>query len=119
MDVFVQRDDLDNVFDILDEAGFKTELTFSHWLGKVYYDDFFIDIIFNSGNGLCEVDDLWFKHAVPGRVFGFPVKFCPPEEMIWSKAFVMERERLRRWRHCSFVTQMGPAAGLASLGKPL
>ena len=22
-----------------------------------------------------------------------PVKFCPPEEMIWSKSFVMERER--------------------------
>jgi hypothetical protein len=93
MDIFVRRDDLDNVFEIFKKGGFKTELTFSHWLGKVYYDGFFIDIIFNSGNGLCEVDDLWFKHAVPGRVFGFPVKFCPPEEMIWSKAFVMERER--------------------------
>ena len=44
--------------------------------------------------GLCEVDDLWFKYAAPGQVFGFPVKFCPPEEMIWSKAFVMERERV-------------------------
>ena len=93
MDIFVQRGDLDKVFEILNEAGFQTELTFSHWLGKVYYDDLFIDIIFSSGNGLCEVDDLWFKHAEPGRVFGFPVKFCPPEEMIWSKAFVMERER--------------------------
>jgi hypothetical protein len=30
---------------------------------------------------------------VPGQVFGFPVKFCPPEEMIWTKAFIMERER--------------------------
>jgi hypothetical protein len=93
MDLFVQRGDLDGIFEILQDAGFKVELTFPHWLGKIFYDDFFIDIIFNSGNGLCEVDDLWFKHAVPGRVFGFPVKFCPPEEMIWSKAFVMERER--------------------------
>lgn len=93
MDIFVARDDLDKVFEVLKAAGFQTELTFSHWLGKVYYDDLFIDIIFSSGNGLCEVDDLWFEHAVPGRVFGFPIKFCPPEEMIWSKAFVMERER--------------------------
>jgi hypothetical protein len=93
MDILVRRNDLDQVFEVLNEAGFKTELTFSHWLGKVYHEDFFIDVIFNSGNGLCEVDDLWFKHAAPGQVFGFPVKFCPPEEMIWTKAFVMERER--------------------------
>jgi hypothetical protein len=52
-----------------------------------------VDVIFNSGNGLCEVDDTWFKHAASGQVFGFPVNFCPPEEMIWTKTFIMERER--------------------------
>lgn len=93
MDILVHRNDLAKLFEVLNEAGFKTERTFSHWLGKVYYEDFFVDLIFSSGNGLCEVDDLWFNHAVPGQVFGFPVKFCPPEEMIWTKAFVMERER--------------------------
>jgi Uncharacterised nucleotidyltransferase len=93
MDIFVCRSDLEKIFQVLNKAGFHTELTFSHWLGKVYDEDLFIDIIFSSGNGLCEVDDLWFKHATPGQVFGFPVKFCPPEEMIWTKAFVMERER--------------------------
>jgi hypothetical protein len=39
------------------------------------------------------VDDLWFAHATPGDVLGIPVRLCPPEEMIWSKAFIMERER--------------------------
>jgi hypothetical protein len=93
LDIFVSRKHLDTIFGVLNKAGFRTELTFSHWLGKVFYEDLFIDIIFSSGNGLCEVDDLWFKYSAPGQVFGFPVKFCPPEEMIWSKAFVMERER--------------------------
>ena len=93
MDLLVRRSDLEQAFEVLTRAGFETELTFPHWLGKVYYEESFIDIIFSSGNGLCEVDDLWFKHATSGQVFGFPVKFCPPEEMIWTKAFVMERER--------------------------
>jgi hypothetical protein len=93
MDIFVCRKHLDTIFEVLNAAGFRTELTFSHWLGKVSYEGFFIDIIFSSGNGLCAVDDLWFKYAPSGQVFGFPVRFCPPEEMIWSKAFVMERER--------------------------
>jgi len=30
---------------------------------------------------------------VPDHVLGVPVQLCPAEEMIWSKAFVMERER--------------------------
>jgi hypothetical protein len=93
MDIIIRRSDLENVFEVLNEAGFRTELTFSHWLAKVYFEDSFIDIIFSSGNAICEVDDLWFKHAAPGQVFGYSVRFCPPEEMIWSKAFVMERER--------------------------
>jgi hypothetical protein len=93
MDIFIRRDDLEKTFEVLNQAGLRTELTFSHWLAKAYHEDSFIDIIFSSGNGLCEVDDVWFEHAIPGEVFCFPVKFCPPEETIWSKAFVMERER--------------------------
>jgi len=93
MDIFISRKSLDRAFQALNEAGFRTELTFPHWLGKVFYQEMFIDIIFSSGNGLCEVDDIWFERATPGQVFGFPVRFCPPEEMIWSKAFIMERER--------------------------
>jgi hypothetical protein len=93
MDIFIARDTIEPAFQILNDAGFRTELTFPHWLGKVFHSNTFIDVIFSSGNGLCEVDDQWFEHASSGQVFGFPVKFCPPEEMIWSKAFVMERER--------------------------
>lgn len=93
MDIFMSRKSLERAFQVLEEAGFRTELTFPHWLGKVFHGEMFIDLIFSSGNGLCEVDDGWFEHAVPGQVFGFPIKFCPVEEMIWSKAFIMERER--------------------------
>jgi hypothetical protein len=93
MDIFLSRKNLKRAFEVLNDAGFRTELTFPHWLGKVFNGDMFIDLIFSSGNGLCEVDDVWFERAVPGHVFGFPIKFCPVEEMIWSKAFIMERER--------------------------
>src|SRR5205085_11380786 len=52
-----------------------------------------VDIMFNSVNGLCPVEDTWFEHAVPGILFGRSVMLCPPEELIWAKAFVMERDR--------------------------
>jgi hypothetical protein len=75
------------------QAGYRTELTHPHWLGKVYGEDAYVDVIFRSGNAVVEVDDLWFRHAVPGEVFGIPVGLCPPEEILWSKSYVMERER--------------------------
>jgi hypothetical protein len=53
----------------------------------------YVDVIFNSGNGVTRVDDGWFEHAVDGRLLGVPVKICPVEETLWSKSFVMERER--------------------------
>jgi hypothetical protein len=75
------------------ESGYRTELTHPHWLGKVFADGAMIDVIFNSGNAVVEVDDEWFTRAVPGHLLDVPVALCPVEEMIWSKAFVMERER--------------------------
>ena len=93
LDVFLRRRDCDSALAVLANAGFKTELTFPHWLGKARAGDRFIDLIFGAGNGVAIVDDLWFTHANPGNVLGVPVLLCPPEEMIWSKAFIMERER--------------------------
>ena len=93
LDLFVKRSDLERIFEVMEAAGFRTELLFHHWLGKIFSGDDFIDVIFSSGNGLCQVDDAWFQHAAKGTEFGLQVLFSPVEEMIWSKSFVMERER--------------------------
>jgi hypothetical protein len=93
LDLFVKRDDIHRALDALQRAGFRTDLPFVHWLGKVYDGDDFIDIIFSSGNGVATVDEDFFTHAPHGHCFEVPIRWCPVEEMIWSKAFVMERER--------------------------
>lgn len=94
-DLFLRRRDLDAACDALQRGGYRTELVFPHWLAKAFmpHSDAFVDLIFGSGNGLCAVDDDWFEHAVPRVVFDRPAQLVPPEEMIWTKAFVQERER--------------------------
>ncbi|MGH8300464.1 MAG: hypothetical protein ACRET5_03240 [Steroidobacteraceae bacterium] len=92
-DIFVRREHYDGVAKALDAACIATELTFPHWLGKATCEHGCIDVIFSSGNGLAQVDDAWFEHAAGGSVLGVPSRICPPEEMIWSKAFITERER--------------------------
>jgi hypothetical protein len=93
LDLFVHPADRLPLMHRLAEAGFRTELRFTHWLGKAYKNDRSIDVIFSSGNGVCTVDDAWFRHALPADILGVPVQVVPAEEMLWSKAFVMERNR--------------------------
>lgn len=92
-DVLVLPQDVDRTLEELRSAGFQVEMTFSHWLAKVRYESYFIDIIFRSGNGLCDVDNEWFKFARVAEVLGLLLPVCPAEEMLWQKAFTMERER--------------------------
>jgi hypothetical protein len=92
-DVFVHSRDFDAALDGFARAGYAVDRTFPHWLGKVFKGDDFVDLIFGSGNGIARVDDLWFEHAVEDEVLGIPVRLIPAEEMIWSKSFIMERER--------------------------
>jgi hypothetical protein len=92
-DIFVQPHECTRALEVLYAAGYRTDLTFPHWLGKAMYGDGCIDIIFSAGNGIARVDETWFTYAITDEVLGIAVQLCPPEEMLWSKAYVMERER--------------------------
>ena len=93
LDIFVRPEEVERALGILGSRGFTAEATFPHWLAKAGRGLNFVDIIFSSGNGLARVDEEWFAHGVPGEVFALNVLLTPAEEMLWSKAFVMERER--------------------------
>ena len=85
--------DVDRALAVFANAGYQGEKTFEHWLAKAKCGEDFIDLIYRSGNGVAEVNESWFARAHDGELLGLPVKICAPEEMIWMKAFIMERER--------------------------
>jgi hypothetical protein len=94
-DVFVRKADCTRALDALKSAGYSTERTFPHWLAKAFNprSEDFVDVIYSSGNGLCDVDDEWFEHAVDGVALDQPARLVAAEEIIWTKAFIQERER--------------------------
>ncbi|NML44228.1 hypothetical protein HHL11_10740 [Ramlibacter sp. G-1-2-2] len=95
LDIFIKREDYDRIAELAERHGWGTSMTFPHWLGKVYdrEDEDFIDLIFNSGNGLTPVDEGWFQHNAEAEILGVPVKIANIEDGLVSKAFIMERER--------------------------
>jgi hypothetical protein len=107
-DIFVRPVDCERALAVLAALGCQTDLTFSHWLAKAFRGDDFMDVIFSSGNGIATVDDLWFAHAVEADILGLPLRLSPPEEMIWSKSFIMERERYDGADIAHLVRAVGP-----------
>ena len=92
-DVFIRPGDLDRALETFRNAHYHAEVSFPHWLAKVHHGEIFIDLIYRAGNGLCEVDDAWFRSSEEAELLGERVRLVTVEDMIWQKAYIMERER--------------------------
>src|SRR5947209_7279263 len=93
LDLFIRREDYERVAALMQAEGWRADIAFPHWLAKVYAGEEFIDLIFNSGNGVTPVDERWFRNNREAEVLGVPVRVANIEDSLLSKAFIMERER--------------------------
>src|SRR5215218_8395529 len=74
LDVFCKSTEYPKILKFFGERGYKTELTDVRWLAKVFKGEYFIDIIFDTVNNICRVDDTWYERAVRCEFVGFPVR---------------------------------------------
>jgi hypothetical protein len=93
-EMFVRPDDQRKVLNALAHAGFRADYLSPLSSARVSRgpdDDDAVDVVYRSANGVCDVDDDWFRFAVSADVAGYPVRMCPAEELLWYRAFVQER----------------------------
>jgi hypothetical protein len=115
LDIFVCPDDHRKVLNTLAHAGYRTEYFYPFWIAKALAGDDFIDILYNSGNGLCVVDEAWFANSAEVDVLGYRTRLCPPEEQLWSKAFVQDRDRYDGADVAHLILRQGPTMDWARL----
>lgn len=93
LDIFCKSSEYPTLLKHFAEHGYRIEVTDVRWLAKVFKDDYFIDIIFDSVYNICTIDDGWYDRAAKGKFLGISVLFIPAEELIWCKSYVQNRER--------------------------
>src|SRR5690606_6996587 len=71
----------------------EIEVEDDRWLGKVFGNGHFFDVIFASSNGAVPVSDSWFEHARETDILGLQTLIIGPTELVWSKFFVQHRTR--------------------------
>lgn len=93
LDVFCKASDYPKIMKFFAERGYRTENYDVRWLAKIYKGEYFIDLIFDTVNNICRVDDSWFYYAQDCEFAGVQIKMLPAEELIWCKLYVQNRER--------------------------
>jgi hypothetical protein len=94
VDIFCRAGDYPRILRVCAAAGYQVEILDERWIAKVKRGKHFCDVIFGSANALATVTDEWFAgppHS--GRVLGVHVHLLPPAELVWSKAFIMDRNK--------------------------
>ncbi|HLL41610.1 MAG TPA: nucleotidyltransferase, partial [Segetibacter sp.] len=93
LDIFCKSTEYPKILKYFCEKGYRIELTDVRWLAKVFKGEYFIDIIFDTVNNICRVDETWYERSIAWEFAGRQVRMIPAEELIWCKLYVQNRER--------------------------
>ena len=63
------------------------------WIFRSCQADVIVDIMWTAPNHRMTVDPRWLTRGRDACIHGSLVKFLPPEELIWAKIYVLQRDR--------------------------
>ena len=93
LDVFCKPSDAPKILAFFKERGYRIEVEDERWIGKVWHENNFFDVIFNISSASIPITDEWFEDAYEVEVYGTRVRITPPTHFILSKLFLQTRYR--------------------------
>jgi len=97
VDLLILPRDRDAMIDAITKAGFKDYYDQLHydrgWIYRSTRDNYIVDVIWRMANRRADVDDQWFENAPSVTVRDAVFKVVPPEELLWHKLYVLQRDR--------------------------
>jgi len=97
LDLYVMRRDRGDVIEILTRCGladYYDRLPYQrHWIYRSVAGDVIVDVIWEMANRRAAVDAAWLTRGSLIDLRGRVLRVLPPEELLWSKLYVMQRER--------------------------
>ena len=96
MDFFVTPRHRDDMIAVFAAAGtrdyFEREPYDRGWIYRAYDDDTIVDVIWRMANRRADVDERWLDGPrIHAR--GRDITIIAPEELLWQKLYVMQRDR--------------------------
>ncbi len=97
MDLYIQPADRDAAIAALMRAGFDDYYPQAPYDRQCSFrsirDGIIVDLLWEMLNGRARVDAGWLSRGPVVTIRGTAVRFLPAEELIWSKLYVLQRDR--------------------------
>ena len=93
LDIFCKAGDYPRILSFFQGRGYHIEVEDERWIGKIYRDKYFFDVIYSCRTTEIAITDEWFEEAPQIEIYGTKVRIIKPTELIWSKIFVQDRYR--------------------------
>ena len=98
IDLYVKPSDRDRMIEILSECGLRDyydEHPYDrNWIYRAHDGDgTIVDIMWAMPNQRAQVDDEWLRRGPEIDVHGRTIRVLPPEELIWAKLYILQRDR--------------------------
>jgi hypothetical protein len=97
LDLLILPQDRDQVVEAIKDIGFadyyEKQAYDRGWIYRSFKNGYIVDLIWRMANRRADVDHSWFEHAVPVSIGDQVYQVVAPEELLWHKIYVMQRER--------------------------
>lgn len=78
------------------------------WIYRSYKQSVIVDVIWAMANQRAQVDDAWFDRAPQFTIRGERLRLVPPEELLWCKLYIIQRDRCDWTDIFNLVHEHGP-----------
>jgi len=112
MDLFAVPEDRGEFVEVLTVCGLRDD--FDHapydrrWIYRGRSDGVVVDLTWAIANGRATVDREWLGAGPQIEFCGPTVRIVPPEELIWSKLYVLQRDRCEWPDVLNLINAAGP-----------
>ncbi len=97
LDLYIRPADRVMLIEVLTEVGFTDyyeQVAYErHWIYRGFRDGVIVDLIWQMANYRIQVEDTWLTRGREVTLRDRVVRLLPPEELLWNKLYVLQRER--------------------------
>ncbi|MCC6587273.1 MAG: nucleotidyltransferase [Bryobacterales bacterium] len=97
IDLYIVEEDRPRIVEVFASLGLQDYYGVNaydrRWIYRAYNGETLVDAIWAMANQRAEVDRDWLRRGRLVDARGIDLRVLPPEELIWSKLYVMQRER--------------------------
>lgn len=119
IDFYIQPADREQVVQALSRAGFADyygERPYDRkWIYRSIKSGVIVDIIWAMANQRAQVDRIWFERAGTLELCGQHLLIIPPEELMWCKLYILQRDHCDWTDVFNLLYAMGPHLDWAHL----